>query len=105
MVEGARPITVVVADDHELFRRGMPTVLGMEATFDVLAQARDGEEAVAKVASSRPSAPHRVRMPAIDGIEAARRIRESAPSTPVVMLTVSDEEDHLYGAVRAGANG
>jgi DNA-binding NarL/FixJ family response regulator len=46
-----------------------------------------------------------VRMPEMDGIEAARRIREMAPSTRVIMLTVSDEEDDLYGAVRAGANG
>jgi two-component system NarL family response regulator len=102
----ARPITVVVADDHELFRRGMQTVLGMEAGFDVLAQAADGEEAVAKVAELAPDVVLMdVRMPGIDGIEAARRIRRSTPSTRVVMLTISDEEDDLYGAVRAGANG
>ncbi|HEV3401675.1 MAG TPA: response regulator transcription factor [Acidimicrobiales bacterium] len=101
-----RPITVVVADDHELFRRGMQTVLAMEAGFDVLAQAADGEEAVAKVAELAPDVVLMdVRMPRVDGIEAARRIRESTPSTRVVMLTISDEEDDLYGAVRAGANG
>jgi DNA-binding NarL/FixJ family response regulator len=104
--QDSRPITVVVADDHELFRRGMQTVLAMEAGFDVLAQAADGEEAVAKVAELAPDVVLMdVRMPGIDGIEAARRIRESTPSTRVVMLTISDEEDDLYGAVRAGANG
>ena len=106
MDEDARPITVVVADDQELFRRGMQTVLAMEAGFDVLAQARDGEEAVTKVAELAPDVVLMdVRMPGVDGIEAARRIRASTPSTRVVMLTVSDEEDDLYGAVRAGANG
>jgi DNA-binding NarL/FixJ family response regulator len=101
-----RPITVMVADDHELFRRGMQTVLAMEAGFEVLAQAADGEEAVAKVAELAPDVVLMdVRMPGIDGIEAARRIRQSTPSTRVVMLTISDEEDDLYGAVRAGANG
>jgi DNA-binding NarL/FixJ family response regulator len=104
--EDARPITVVVADDQELFRRGMQTVLAMEAGFDVIAQAADGEEAVAKVAELAPDVVLMdVRMPGVDGIEAARRIRESTPSTRVVMLTISDEEDDLYGAVRAGANG
>ncbi len=106
MDDDARPITVVVADDQELFRRGMQTVLAVEAGFAVLAQARDGEEAVAKVAELAPDVVLMdVRMPGIDGIEAARRIRQSTPSTRVVMLTVSDEEDDLYGAVRAGANG
>ncbi len=106
MDEDARPITVVVADDHELFRRGMQTVLAMEAGFDVLAQAADGEEAVAKVAELAPDVVLMdVRMPGLDGIEAARRIRQSAPSTRVVMLTISDEEEDLYRAVRAGANG
>ena len=105
-MEDTRPITVVVADDHELFRRGMQTVLDMEAGFEVLAQARDGEEAVARVAELAPDVVLMdVRMPGIDGIEAARRIRETTPSTRVVMLTISDEEDDLYRAVRAGANG
>ncbi|HEX2042025.1 MAG TPA: response regulator transcription factor [Acidimicrobiales bacterium] len=106
MVDNARPITVVVADDHELFRRGMQTVLATEAGFQVLAQAADGEEAVTKVAELAPDVVLMdVRMPGIDGIEAARRIRQATPSTRVVMLTISDEEDDLYDAVRAGANG
>ena len=101
-----RAITVLVADDQELFRRGMQTVLATEAGFDVVGEARDGAEAVARVADLAPDVVLMdVHMPEMDGIEAARRIREMAPSTRVIMLTVSDEEDDLYGAVRAGANG
>ncbi len=101
-----RAITVLVADDQELFRRGMQTVLATEAGFDVVGEASNGAEAVARVADLAPDVVLMdVRMPEMDGIEAARRIRELAPSTRVIMLTVSDEEDDLYGAIRAGANG
>ena len=106
MDDGVRPITVLVADDQELFRKGLQTVLAIEAGFDVVGEASDGAEAVARVAELAPDVVLMdVRMPRMDGIEAARRIRETAPSSRVIMLTVSDEEDDLYGAVRAGANG
>ena len=101
-----RAITVLVADDQELFRRGMQTVLATETGFDVVGEACDGAAAVARVGERAPAVVLMdVHMPEMDGIEAARRIREMAPSTRVIMLTVSDEEDDLYGAVRAGANG
>ncbi len=104
-IEG-RAITVLVADDQELFRRGMQTVLATEAGFDVVGEACDGAEAVTRATDLAPDVVLMdVRMPEMDGIEATRRIRELAPSTRVIMLTVSDEEDDLYGAVRAGANG
>ena len=105
-MEQARSVTVVVADDQELFRRGMHTVLATEAGFEVIAEAGNGEEAVARVAELAPDVVLMdVRMPGMSGIEAARRIRQDTPSTRVVMLTSSDEEDDLYGAIRAGANG
>ncbi len=101
-----RAITVLVADDQELFRRGMQTVLATEAGFAVVGEARDGAEAVTRTSELAPDVVLMdVHMPEMNGIEAARRIRELTPSTRVIMLTVSDEEDDLYGAVRAGANG
>ena len=104
--EDARPVTVIVADDHELFRKGMRTVLAIEAGFEVMAEASNGEEAVARVAELAPDVVLMdVNMPGMSGIDAARRIRQDTPSTRVVMLTISDEEDDLYGAIRAGANG
>jgi two-component system NarL family response regulator len=106
MDDEGRAITVLVADDQELFRRGMQTVLSTESGFDVVGEARDGAEAVARAAELAPDVVLMdVRMPGMDGIEATRRLRQQAPSTRVIMLTVSDEEDDLYGAVRAGANG
>jgi two-component system NarL family response regulator len=106
MDDEARAITVLVADDQELFRRGLQTVLATESGFDVVGEARNGAEAVARAAELAPDVVLMdVRMPEMDGIEATRRLRQQAPSTRVIMLTVSDEEDDLYGAVRAGANG
>jgi two-component system NarL family response regulator len=99
-------IRVLVADDQALFRRGLFVVLGSEQGIEVVAEAEDGEEAVAKAVELAPDvALLDVRMPRLDGIGAARRIRELLPTTKVLMLTVSDEEDDLYEAVKAGANG
>ncbi len=95
-----------MADDQALFRRGLFVLLGSEPGIEVVAEAKDGEEAVAMAVELAPDvALLDVRMPRMDGIQAARRIRELLPSTKVLMLTVSDEEDDLYEAVKAGANG
>jgi DNA-binding NarL/FixJ family response regulator len=99
-------VRVLIADDQALFRRGLFVVLGLEPDIVVVAEAQDGREAVAKATDLAPDVVLLdVRMPGMDGIEAARRIREILPSTKVLMLTVSDEEDDLYEAVKAGANG
>ena len=99
-------IRVLIADDQALFRRGLFVVLGTEDDIDVVAEAEDGEEAVAKAEEMAPDVVLMdVRMPRVNGIEAARRIREILPSTRILMLTVSDEEDDLYEAIKAGANG
>jgi two-component system NarL family response regulator len=99
-------IRVLIADDQALFRRGLYVVLGTEDDIDVIAEAEDGEEAVTKAEELAPDVVLMdVRMPRVNGIEAARRIRDSLPSTKILMLTVSDEEDDLYEAIKAGANG
>jgi DNA-binding NarL/FixJ family response regulator len=104
--EVREPVRVLMADDQALFRRGLFVLLGSEPGIEVVAEAKDGEEAVAMAAELAPDvALLDVRMPRMDGIQAARRIRELLPSTKVLMLTVSDEEDDLYEAVKAGANG
>jgi two-component system NarL family response regulator len=102
----AEPIRVLIADDHELFRRGLNMVLEAEDDIVVVAEAADGREAVARVEESAPDVVLMdVRMPGVNGIEATRLIREAFPSTRIVMLTVSDEEDDLFQAIKAGANG
>jgi DNA-binding NarL/FixJ family response regulator len=103
---GADVIRVLIADDQALFRRGLYVVLGIEENIEVVAEATDGEDAIAKAEELAPDVVLMdVRMPRINGIEAARRIRALLPSTRILMLTVSDDEDDLYEAIKAGANG
>jgi two-component system NarL family response regulator len=100
------PIRVLIADDHERFRRGLKMVLEAEDGMEVVAEAADGNEAVAMVEEQAPDVVLMdVRMPNQNGIEATRTIREVFPSTRIIMLTVSDDEDDLFDAVKAGANG
>jgi DNA-binding NarL/FixJ family response regulator len=99
-------IRVLIADDQALFRRGLYVVLGTEDHIEVVAEAENGQEAIAKVEELAPDVVLMdVRMPRISGIEAARQIRDISPTTKILMLTVSDDEDDLYEAIKAGANG
>ncbi len=103
---GGEPIRVVISDDHDLFRRGLKMVLEAEEDIEVVAEAADGQEAVARVEELAPDVVLMdVRMPRMGGIEATRLIRQLFPTTRIIVLTVSDEEDDIYGAVKAGANG
>jgi DNA-binding NarL/FixJ family response regulator len=104
--EPTEPIRVLIADDHERFRRGLRMVLEAEDGIEVAAEAADGAEAVSKVEELAPDVVLMdVRMPNQNGIDATRTIREIFPATRIIMLTVSDEEDDLFDAVKAGANG
>jgi DNA-binding NarL/FixJ family response regulator len=81
-------------------------VLEADEGIEVVAEAADGNEAIAKVEALAPDVVLMdVRMPNLNGIDAARVIRQSFPSTRIIMLTVSDDEDDLFDAVKAGANG
>src|ERR1700722_10296053 len=95
-------IRVLIADDQALFRRGLYVVLGTEDNIEVVAEAEDGEDAIAKAEELAPDVVLMdVRMPRLNGIEAARRIRDLLPTTKILMLTVSDEEEDLYEAIKA----
>ena len=103
---GADVIRVLIADDQALFRRGLYVVLGTEDGIEVVAEAENGEDAIEKARELAPDVVLMdVRMPRVNGIESARQIRADVPTTKILMLTVSDEEDDLYEAVKAGANG
>jgi DNA-binding NarL/FixJ family response regulator len=102
----AEPIRTMIVDDHALFRRGLEMVLDEEADIELVGQASDGAEAVEKAAESLPDVVLMdIRMPRSNGIEACRAMKEAAPSAKIVILTISDEEEDLFEAIRAGASG
>ena len=99
-------LRVLVVDDHALFRRGLVMELDDADDLEVIAEASDGIAAVEVALALAPDVVLMdVRMPGMGGIEATRRIVEAAPSTRVLMLSVSDETDDLFEAVKAGAAG
>jgi DNA-binding NarL/FixJ family response regulator len=109
--EGVNPalpdvIRVLIVDDHALYRRGLQTVLATEDGIDVVGEAADGNEAVDLAEETLPDViVMDVGMPKRGGIEACRVIKQRIPSARIIMLTSSDNEENLFEAVRAGANG
>ena len=100
------PIRELIVDDHALFRRGLEMVLAEEPDIELVGEASDGAEAVAKAGEALPDVILMdIRMPKSSGIEACRAMKEVAPSAKIVMLTISDEEEDLFEAIRAGASG
>jgi DNA-binding NarL/FixJ family response regulator len=103
---GPEPIRTLIVDDHALFRRGLEIVLGSETDIEVVGQAGDGTEAIVRASEVLPDVVLMdVRMPRSSGIEACRAIKDVAPSAKIIILTMSDEEEDLFEAIRAGASG
>lgn len=97
---------VVVADDHPVFREGLVTVLGDLPGVTVVAQVATGEEAVDAVEALRPDVVVMdLRMPGEGGVAATARLTASRPGLPVLVLTMSEDDDSLFAALRAGARG
>ncbi|TAK21323.1 MAG: response regulator transcription factor [Chloroflexota bacterium] len=96
---------VLLADDHALFRAGLASLLRAWG-LEVVGQAADGDEAIALAKSLRPDLVFMdLNMPNRTGLEATRAIKAESPDTQVVILTVSDDEQDLFEAIKAGAEG
>jgi DNA-binding NarL/FixJ family response regulator len=100
------PITVLIADDQQMVRRGFRVILEAEPDISVVAEAGDGREAVELVRRHTPAvALLDIRMPVLDGLRAARQVIEVSPGTRVLILTTFDADEYVYEALRAGASG
>jgi two-component system, NarL family, response regulator NreC len=97
---------VLICDDHQLFRDGIKALLGAENGIEVVAEARNGREAVETALRVRPDAVLMdMEMPELNGLEATRRIREADGAIHVLILTMYAEEDLVAQCIQAGATG
>jgi DNA-binding NarL/FixJ family response regulator len=97
---------LLIADDHALVREGLRTMLSGEVGIEVVAEAHNGEQALQACRELEPDLVLMdVRMPVMDGLEATKRIKEEMPKTSVMMVTMHENPDYLFEAVKAGAAG
>jgi DNA-binding NarL/FixJ family response regulator len=100
------PIRVLVADDHPLFREGVQVLLQSVSDMEVAGQAMSGDEAVELAAALAPDVILMdLQMPGCNGIEATRRILQERPETGILVLTMFEDDDSVFAAMRAGARG
>ncbi len=99
-------IRVLIADDHPVFRDGLHALVEAAPDLDFVGEATTGIEAVDLAASGRPAVILMdLRMPELSGIEATRRILEADPTVGILIVTMSEDDESLFAAMRAGARG
>lgn len=100
------PTTIVLADDHVLFREGIASFLSKQPDLVVIGQANDGLEALMLTRDLQPDLVITdISMPVSDGLEATRLIKNAFPDMPILVLTVDENEKRLFHAIQAGASG
>ena len=97
---------VLLADDHSLFREGLANIVNAQPDFEVVGEAGDGLEVMVKARELAPDLiVMDISMPGCDGVEATQRIMGEHPEMTIVMLTVRDEDEKLFEAIKSGARG
>jgi DNA-binding NarL/FixJ family response regulator len=100
------PIRVLIVEDNAHFRDGLRALLSAAPGFEVAGEAATGEEAVTRARALQPDVVLMdLRMPGLDGIEATRRIVQDSPHMAVLALTMLEDDDSVFAAMRAGARG
>lgn len=98
--------SILIVDDHVLFREGLHNIISRWDDFEVVGEARNGLEAVEMARNLLPDIVLMdISMPVMDGLQATRLIARELPSTQVVILTMSEEEENLFRAIQYGARG
>lgn len=101
----AKPLRILIADDHALFRAGLRALLREMPSVQVIAEAGTGDDAVVLARAHRPDAiVMDISMKGLNGLDATARIKASAPATRVIVLSMHDSEDYVAQALRAGAS-
>ncbi|MFN2107333.1 MAG: response regulator [Candidatus Promineifilaceae bacterium] len=99
-------IRVLIVDDQTITRSGLQTLLAAQPDLEIIAEARDGREAIEMAAEFQPDVILMdLRMPGVNGIEATRRIRRTSPHIHILVLTVFEDDTSVFPAIRAGASG
>jgi len=99
-------LRILVAEDHPLFRKGVISLLSSVPEFEVVGEAATGEEAVARAAQLQPDVVLMdLQMPELNGIEDTRKILQESPSIRVLVVTLFEDADSVFTALRAGARG
>ena len=99
-------IRIIIADDHGVVREGLRAVLGSEPDMEVVGEAATGKEVLERATEVLPDVILMdIQMPDLNGIEATRRILEASPDVGVVVLTMFEDDDSVFSAMRAGARG
>lgn len=99
-------IRILIADDHALFRDGLRALINSLSDAEVIGEASTGEQAIAQAAALQPDVILMdIQMPGVNGIEATRRILHTSPHIGVIVVTMFEDDDSVFAAMRAGARG